>query len=40
MVKRTSALTMMALKGMVRQAGEMNSAAVREDHTNNKVGKV
>jgi DNA processing protein len=37
--KITSALTMMELKGMVRQVGKMNYVAVREDRANYEVEK-
>jgi hypothetical protein len=32
-------LTMMELKGMVRQAGKMKEVAVRVDHANDEVEK-
>jgi DNA processing protein len=37
--KITSALTMMELKGMVRQVGKMNYVAIREDRANYEVEK-
>jgi len=37
--KITSALTMMELKGMVRQVGKMNYVVVREDRANYEVEK-
>ena len=39
MEKITSALTMMELKGMVRQVGKMNYVAVREDRAKYEVEK-